>query len=85
MNSPTESAVQLQINTGHSIDIHVINNFDEDGYFAGYTLCPTLGLPQPQGVFWVRTDIHDWLHGLGIPAYDLIQECDDDGIPLVQY
>lgn len=79
------NVIQLQMNAGEPLTIRVINTFDDEGCFAGYKLEEIAGLPQPKGVFWTRTDIWDWLNRLGIEVYELVQECDEEGIPLVRY
>jgi hypothetical protein len=71
------NVVQLQINTGGPLTVHVFHKVevvDEQEYFVGYEVEAIAGLPKPRYRLDTRTDVEDYLREAGVPVKEII--CD---------
>lgn len=81
------NATQLQINTGLPLTVRLHSEWEEvggDRYFTGYYMEEILGLPvQPQGIFYTRSDVYEWLNSKGIPTTEVLFDFDENDLELV--
>lgn len=81
------NAIQLQINTGLPLTIRCHSEWEEvegDRYLTGYRMEEIPGLSaQPQGIFYTRSDVYEWLNLKGIPTTDVLFDFDEEDLEIV--
>lgn len=78
---------QLQINVGLPLTIRCHSEWEEvggDRYLTGYRMEEILGLPaQPQGIFYTRSDVYEWLNSKGISTREVLFDFDENDLELI--